>query len=48
VLWCCTKLGVSYERVEAGGPFGATDTLEYLGLSPNGLVPTITASDFSR
>ena len=30
VLWGYTELGVSYERVDAGGLFGATDTLEYL------------------
>jgi glutathione S-transferase len=22
VLWCCAELGLEYERVDLGGPFG--------------------------
>ncbi len=47
VLWCCEELGVTYERVDAGGPFGGTDTPEYLAMNPNGLVPTISDDGFS-
>jgi glutathione S-transferase len=46
VLWCCSELGVSYERVDAGGPFGVTRDPEYLALNPNGLVPTISDDGF--
>ncbi len=41
VLWCCAELGLAYEREDFGGPFGKTDTPEYLSLNPNGLVPTV-------
>lgn len=42
VLWCCEELGIAYERVDAGGPFGGTETPEYLEMNPNGLVPTVS------
>ena len=42
VLWCCEELGLPYERVDAGGPFGGTDAPEYLAMNPNGLVPTVS------
>ncbi|UCH75219.1 MAG: glutathione S-transferase family protein [Rhodospirillales bacterium] len=41
VLWCCEELGLAFEREDFGGPFGKTDTPEYLSLNPNGLVPTV-------
>jgi len=41
VLWCCEELGLEFEREAFGGPFGKTDTPEYLSLNPNGLVPTV-------
>jgi glutathione S-transferase len=41
VLWCCGELGLKYDRVDAGGKFGVTNTPEYLAMNPNGLVPTI-------
>lgn len=47
VLWHSEERGVAYERVDAGGPFSGTDTPEYLGTNPNGLVPTISDGDFS-
>jgi len=39
------ELGLSIEREDYGGPFGKTDTLEYLALNPNGLVPTLLDKD---
>ena len=42
VLRCCEALGLQYERIDAGGPSGLTRDPEYLGLNPNGLVPTIS------
>ena len=47
VLWCCEELGLPYERVDAGGPFGGTDAPEYLSMNPNGLVPTVSDDGFA-
>jgi len=41
VLWCCAELGIDYERVDLGGPFGGNRDPEYLAMNPNGRVPTI-------
>jgi glutathione S-transferase len=45
VLWCCAELGLDYERVDLGGPFGGNQDPEYLALNPNGLVPTVKDGD---
>lgn len=41
VIWACEELGVPYVRRDIGGPFGGTDTPDYLARNPNGRVPTI-------
>jgi len=41
VLWCAEELGIAYERVDAGGPFGVVGEPAYRALNPNGLVPVI-------
>lgn len=41
VLWCCEEIAIEYQRIDAGGDFGIVKTPQYLGLNPNGLVPTI-------
>ena len=41
VLWTCAELGIEYDRVDHGGPFGGNRDPEYLKLNPNGLVPTV-------
>jgi len=46
VLWCCEEMGVKYERLDAGGPFGVVNTPQYRTLNPNGLVPTIEDGGF--
>ena len=46
VVWCLEELGLPYERVDAGGPFGTVDTPAYRRLNPNGLVPTIEEDGF--
>lgn len=46
VLWTCQELGIAYERIDAGGPFGGLETASYRLLNPNGLVPTIEDGDF--
>ncbi len=45
VLWCCSELGIAFERVDLGGPFGGNRDPDYLKLNPNGLVPTIQDGD---
>ena len=45
VLWCCAELGIAFERVDLGGPFGGNQDPEYLALNPNGLVPTVRDGD---
>lgn len=45
-VWLLEELGLPYERTDAGGPFGVTDTLEYRALNPNGVVPTLVEGDF--
>ena len=45
VLWCCAELGIEYDRVDLGGPFGGNQDPEYLALNPNGLVPTVKDGD---
>lgn len=46
VLWCCDELGIEYERVDVGGPFGGLRDPEYLAINPNALVPTISDDGF--
>ncbi|MEO8135070.1 MAG: glutathione S-transferase family protein [Betaproteobacteria bacterium] len=46
VLWCCEEIGLDYERIDAGGPFGVINTPEYRALNPNGLVPTMDDDGF--
>ena len=46
VMWCVAELDIAYERIDAGGVHGVTDTTEYLALNPNGRVPTIEDNGF--
>lgn len=41
VLWCLEELGLAYERLDVGGPFGGTDTPDFLALNPLGLIPVL-------
>lgn len=45
VLWLLEELGVPYERVDIGGPFGGTRDAAYLAKNPNARVPTIEEPD---
>lgn len=46
VVWGLEELGLSYERMDAGGSFGKTDTPGYRAKNPNGLVPTLEEDGF--
>ncbi len=46
VLWCCAELGIHFDRIDVGGPFGGNRDPEYLRLNPNGLVPTVADDGF--
>lgn len=47
VLWLLDELGIPFERLDAGGKFGRTDTPEYRAMNPLGLVPTLEHDGFS-
>jgi glutathione S-transferase len=47
VLWTLDELGLAYERIDVGGPFGGNREPGYLALNPNGLVPTIEDGDLT-
>ena len=45
VMWAVGELGLAYERVDIGGPFGKNNEPAYLAMNPNGLVPTLEEDD---
>jgi glutathione S-transferase len=47
VLWGLEELNLPFERIDAGGAFGRTDTPEYRAMNPTGLVPTLQEDDFT-
>jgi glutathione S-transferase len=47
VLWGLVELDLPFERIDAGGSFGKTDTADYRAMNPNGLVPTLQEGSFS-
>lgn len=46
VLWAADEIGLSYERIDVGGPFGKLDTPEYRALNPNQTIPAIEDGEF--
>jgi glutathione S-transferase len=46
VMWAIGELGIPYERIDVGGPFGKNHEPAYLAMNPNGLVPTLEEDDF--
>ena len=46
VMWATAELGLAHERIDAGGPFGKTDTPEFAAMNPNRLVPVIDDKGF--
>ena len=47
VLWGLGEFGLPFRRIDAGGAFGKTDTPDYRGMNPTGLVPTLQEGDFT-
>src|ERR1700712_3917881 len=47
VLWVLGELDLPFERIDVGGAFGRTDTPQYRGMNPTGLVPTLQEGDFT-
>ncbi len=45
VLWTAELCGQAYVSTEVGGPFGGTDTPQYLAMNPTRLVPTLQDGD---
>jgi glutathione S-transferase len=45
VMWCLGELGIEYERIDWGGPFGGNDEPEYRRKNPNGRLPTLEEED---
>jgi glutathione S-transferase len=44
-MWAIGEMGLQYERVDIGGPFGMNKEPAYLAINPNGLVPTLEEDD---
>lgn len=44
-MWCIAELDLPVERIDAGLMYGVNNTEEYLGMNPNGTVPTIIDGD---
>lgn len=47
VTWLAEEIGLPYERIDIGGPFGGNQEPAYRAMNPNGLVPTIQDDDFT-
>jgi glutathione S-transferase len=47
VLWGLVELNLPFERIDAGGTFGRTNTPEYRAMNPTGLVPTLQEGSFT-
>ena len=45
VMWAVAEIGLPYERIDIGGPFGQNRDPDYLTKNPNGLVPTLEEED---
>lgn len=45
VLWLLAELGLPFDRLDVGGAFGGTDTVDYLAKNPMGLIPVLEDGD---
>ena len=46
VVWALDEMGLSFERIDAGGAFGIVETPEYKSMNPNSRVPTMDEDGF--
>ena len=46
-VWLMEELGLPYERIDAGGPFGRTHAARYVAMNPNSHVPTLEEDGFT-
>ncbi|MVO17535.1 glutathione S-transferase family protein [Parasedimentitalea huanghaiensis] len=46
VMWCLAELGLTADRSDIGGAFGGNDAADYLGMNPNGKIPTLIDGDY--
>ncbi len=47
VTWALGEMGVEFDSVRVGGPFGGTKTPDYLAINPNSYVPTYQDGDLT-
>jgi glutathione S-transferase len=47
VLWLLDEIGLSFERIDAGGAFGGTGTPEYRAMNPTGMIPVWQEDGFA-
>ena len=47
VMWLIGELGLDYERINVGGPFGGLDQPDYLAMNPTSKIPTIDDDGFT-
>ena len=45
VMWATGEIGLTVNRIDVGGSFGKNREMPYLGMNPNGLVPTLEEED---
>lgn len=45
VMWCLGELGIPFERLDWGGPFGGNDDPAYRRKNPSGRLPTLEEDD---
>jgi len=43
VMWTLGELGLAYDRIDVGGPFGGLDDGSYRAMNPPGRIPTLIA-----
>jgi glutathione S-transferase len=41
VVWAAQEVGLDFERMDAGGPFGGLDTPQFRALNPNQTIPVL-------
>jgi len=45
-LWAAEELGMDYEQIDVGGPFGGLDDPAFRAFNPNGKIPVIDHDGF--